>query len=82
MRRTYCDAWPDPLKEAEARRYRAACRIRMLEGMLDRIGPDEFDSVMEQLEATHTEVQAAGAEVQRLKHELKEVYRFGGYTFT
>ena len=82
MDRTYCEAWPEQLKEAEARRYRAACRVRMLESMLDRIGPEEFDSVMKRLEDAHREVQEAGAEVLRLKHELKEVYRIGGYTFT
>ena len=82
MDRTYCEAWPEALKEAEARRYRAACRVRMLEGMLDRIGPEEFDGVMKQLEDAHREAQEAGAEVLRLKHELKAAYRIGGYTFT
>ena len=47
MEREYCAAWPQELKEAERRRYRAACRVKMLEAQLDRIGPEEFDQLME-----------------------------------
>lgn len=78
MDRTYCEAWPEQLKEAEARRYRAACRIRLLESMLDRIGPEDFDGVMKQLEEAHREAQEAGAEADRLKWEFYNA----GYTFT
>ena len=55
--------WPKELQEAERRRYRAACRVRMLESQLDRIGPNEFDQLMDQIEAAQTEVYEAGLEV-------------------
>ena len=51
----YCPAWPDGLKELSRRQYRAACRIRNLEASLDRISPNDFDRVMDQLEAARTE---------------------------
>lgn len=76
--REYCEAWPKEIKDAEARRYAAACKIRMLEGLLDRIGPEEFDDVMLQLEEAHKAVQEAGAEVMR----LKTVLSCAGFTFT
>ena len=60
---TQADAWP----EAERRRYRAACRVKMLEAQLDRIGPEEFDQLMEQIEAAQAEVYEAGGDVLRLK---------------
>ena len=41
MEREHCAAWPQELKEAEQRRYRAVCRVKMLEAQLDRIGPEE-----------------------------------------
>ena len=49
MEREHCAAWPQELKEAEQRRYRAVCRVKMLEAQLDRIGPEEFDQLMEQI---------------------------------
>ena len=67
MEREYCAAWPQELKEAEQRRYRAACRVKMLEAQLDRIGPEEFDQLMEQIEAAQAEVYEAGGDVLRLK---------------
>ena len=67
MEREYCAAWPQELKEAEQRRYRAACRGKMLEAQLDRIGPEEFDRLMEQIETAQAEVYEAGDDVLRLK---------------
>ena len=67
---TYNPAWPQELKDAERRRYRAACRVRCLEASLDRIDPAEFDQMMDQLEAAIVEAQTAGAEVIRLRYEL------------
>lgn len=67
MEREYCAAWPPELKEAERRRYRAACRVEMLEAQLSRIGPEEFDQLMEQIEAAQAEVYEAGGDVLRLK---------------
>ena len=57
MEREYCAAWPQELKEAEQRRYRAVCRVKMLEAQLDRIG----------IEAAQAEVYEAGGDVLRLK---------------
>lgn len=62
IEREYCAAWPPELQEAERRRYRAVCRVKMLEAQLDRIGPEEFDQLMEQIEAAQAEVYEAGLE--------------------
>lgn len=50
----------------------------MLEGMLGRIGTEDFDSVMKQLDEAHRDTQEAGAEVLRLKQALISM----GFTFT
>ena len=39
----------------------------MLEAQLDRIGPEEFDRLMEQIETAQAEVYEAGDDVLRLK---------------
>ena len=70
MEREYCAAWPLELQEAERRRYRAVCRVKMLEAQLDRIGPEEFDQLMERLEAAQAEVYEAGDDVLRLKRKF------------
>lgn len=57
---TWCEAWPEELKETERRRYRAECRLRCLTAALDRVDPTEFDSIMAQIEATREELYAAG----------------------
>ena len=61
MEREHCAAWPQELKEAEQRRYRAVCRVKMLEAQLDRIGPEEFDQLMEQIEAAQARSTRPGA---------------------
>lgn len=63
---TWCEAWPEELKEAERRRYRAECKLRCLISALDRIDPAEFDGLMAQIEQARAEVQKAGAEKIRL----------------
>ena len=63
----YNPAWPQELQEAEWRRYRALCRVKMLEAQLDRIGLEEFDQLMEQLEAAQMEVDEAVTGVAHLK---------------
>lgn len=57
----WCEAWPEELKEAERRRYRAACKLRCLTAALDRVDPAEFDGIMAQIEATREELYAAGS---------------------
>ena len=39
----------------------------MLEAQLDRIGPEEFDGLMDELDAALAEVYEAGDDVLRLK---------------
>lgn len=56
----WCAAWPDELKEAERRRYRAECKLRCLTASLDRVDPDGFDDLMQQIEATREELYTAG----------------------
>ena len=46
MEREHCAAWPQELKEAEQRRYRAVCRVKMLEAQLDRIGHEAGGDVL------------------------------------
>lgn len=69
IEREYCPGWPQELQEAERRRYRAACRVKMLEAQLDRIRPEEFDRLMDELEAAQAELHEAGVEMLRLKLE-------------
>ena len=57
----WCEAWPEELKEAERRRYRAECKLRCLTSALDRVDPVEFDSVMAQIEAAREELYAASS---------------------
>ena len=57
----WCEAWPEELKEAERRRYRAECKLRCLTASLDRVDPAEFDGVMTQIEATREELYAASS---------------------
>lgn len=60
-------AWPPELQEAERRRYRAVCKVRCLTASLDHIGPEEFEPVMDQIEAAQAEVYAAGYSALDLK---------------
>lgn len=48
------------LREAERLLYRAQCRVRCLEANLDRIAPEDFEPLMESLEAAQQEVTDAG----------------------
>lgn len=57
----WCEAWPEELKEAERRRYRAECKLRCLTAALDRVDPAEFDSIMAQIEATREELYVASS---------------------
>ena len=59
----FCFGWPQDLKDAEWRRYRAECRVRNLEGALDCTPPEEFDGLMSQIEAARKELIVAGQEV-------------------
>ena len=69
----YCSAWPNELKELARRQYRMACRIRNLEASLDRISPNEFDRVMDQLEAACTEQIIIGEKFRRAQ------WKYDGY---
>lgn len=55
----WCEAWPEELKEAERRRYRAECKLRCLTAALDRVDPAEFDGVMARIEAARDELHSA-----------------------
>jgi len=52
----WCEAWPQEVKEAEKRLYRANCRVRCLEAALDRCDPEDFDDLMAQIEEAQEEV--------------------------
>lgn len=55
----WCEAWPQEVKDAEIRLYRAKCRARCLEAALDRCDPEDFDNLMTQIEDAQKEVWAA-----------------------
>ncbi|MBE7004705.1 MAG: hypothetical protein E7425_10600 [Ruminococcaceae bacterium] len=52
---------------AEDRRYRAECRVRVLESSLDRIDMRDFDRVMSELMDARAELWAAGQIVLDLR---------------
>lgn len=66
---TYCEAWPEELKEVERRRYHAACLIRCLEAKLERVEPfsEEFDQTMTQLDQAHQDAREAGYKATGLR---------------
>ena len=66
----YDNTWPEELKAAERRRYRAECKVRCLVSMLDRVEPTGFGALMDQIEAAQTELQAAG------EHKLECLWRW------
>ena len=63
----FCQAWSDELKELSRKHYRAACRVRNLEGAIDRTDPADFDDLMNQLETAQQEVYAAAEDFRRAK---------------
>ena len=65
----YNPAWPPELQEAERRRYRAACKVRCLTSSLDRIRPEEFEQVMNQIEEAQAEAYTQGHLVLAMKWE-------------
>lgn len=72
MAGTYCEAWPEELKESERQRYHAECLIRCLEAKLDRIEPfsEEFERTMEALDKAHASVREAAVRSLTLHHKL------------
>ena len=73
MDRDYYDA---ELREAERLTYRAQCWVRCLEANLDRIAPEDFEPLMESLEAARRELLDAGlralqARIALCNYELK-----------
>lgn len=58
----YCHAWPAPLKEAWKKHNKLVCRKRCLEGNLDRIDYEDFDSLFSELEKVDRELQDAAFE--------------------
>ena len=72
----YCQAWPDALKDLSRRHYRAMCRLRCLEAALDRTDPDDFDALMNQIEATQQEVYTLAVDFRKAEY----VYDWGGGT--
>lgn len=67
MDREYCVA---ELREAERLLYRAQCRVRCLEANLDRIDPEDFELLMDSLEAARREVMDAGLRQARARIAL------------
>lgn len=66
--REFNPCWPPLLKEAERRNYRAECKLRCLTSSLDRIDPEDFDQVMDQIEEARKEVFETGSKFFELKY--------------
>lgn len=62
----WCPAWPQEVKDAERRLYRANCKLRCLENALDRTDPADFDTLWEQIDAAREELRAAAFERTKL----------------
>ena len=71
----YVESWPQELKDAEKRHYRACCRVRFLESKLDHAGLCDFEQLITELDAAREEVRAAASAFHKLnrtygsKHE-------------
>lgn len=65
----YCQAWPEELKELNRAHYRACCRVRNLESYIERVDPDDFYSVMAELERAREEVYATAIAFGIAKHK-------------
>lgn len=63
----WCEAWPQEVKDAELRLYRAKCKLRCLESALDRTDLADFDVLMGQIEAARNEMQTAAKERIKLR---------------
>lgn len=61
----YCEAWPEELKELSRRQYRACQRVRNLEAYITRVDPEEFDTVMAELENARSVAISTGIEFAR-----------------
>lgn len=55
----WCEAWPQEVKDAVQRHYRAKCKLRCLESALDRTDPEDFDELMARIEEAQAELLAA-----------------------
>lgn len=64
------DHYVAELREAERLLYRAQCRVRCLEANLDRIDPEDFEPLMESLEAARQEAMDAGLREARARIAL------------
>lgn len=60
------------LREAERLLYRAQCRVRCLEANLERIDPEDFETLMDSIEAAREEVQEAGLRAIQARATLCE----------
>lgn len=59
MEKPEANNYAEKIAALERRRYRAECRVRCLEANLDRIDPQEFDVLMDSIEAAQAEMRDA-----------------------
>ncbi|MBQ8136966.1 MAG: hypothetical protein IJ174_05985 [Clostridia bacterium] len=59
------DGWSEARKQAERQRQRLCYKLKMLEAQIERISPDEFDNLMDEIEKTKQGIHAAGMAVLR-----------------
>ena len=69
---TYDDRWPDDLKIANLRNYRARCAIYNLEAALKRADPKDSDGIVAQLEDAQLEAYDSAQDIVRLKYRWEQ----------
>ena len=69
----YCNTWPAPLKEAWKKHNKLLCRMRCLEGNLDRIDYADFDDLFSELETVQHQLIEARMEFDQLLHRYDPV---------
>lgn len=67
------EGWSEAHKQAERQRQRLCYKLKMLEAQVERISPDEFDALMDEIEKTKRDIHAAG--MAALRETLNESYK-------
>ncbi len=63
----FCNTWPAALKEAWRKQNKLRCRLRCLEGCLDRTDYSDFETLFNELEKVQQELFQACFEFEQLQ---------------
>lgn len=70
--REFNPCWPPELLEADRLNYRAECKLRCLTACLDRTEPEDFEQVMDQIEAAKRAVFETGMTLTELRYRYNQ----------